>query len=76
MSPQNFKVTRRIQRVQELQTVERGRARIRASEAALDRDVLEKVRRARDAGASWSDIGSALGVSKQAAQQKFVASVN
>jgi len=31
------------------------------------------VDRARDAGASWSDIGRSLGVSKQAAQQKFVA---
>lgn len=30
------------------------------------------VDRARGAGASWSDIGRSLGVSKQAAQQKFV----
>jgi len=29
------------------------------------------VQRARDTGASWSEIGSALGVSKQAAQQRF-----
>jgi hypothetical protein len=30
------------------------------------------VDRAREAGASWADIGRALGVSKQAAQQRFV----
>jgi len=30
------------------------------------------VQRAREAGASWSDIGSSMGVSKQAAQKRFV----
>lgn len=30
------------------------------------------VQRARDAGASWADIGEGLGVSKQAAQKRFV----
>src|SRR5919201_1795605 len=39
-------------------------------EAVLDRFVAE----ARAAGCSWSQIGAALGVSKQAAQQRFPAS--
>lgn len=32
------------------------------------------VQRARDAGDSWTAIGAALGVSKQAAQQRFAGS--
>ena len=36
-------------------------------------DVLERqaVAMAREQGSSWSDVGSTLGISKQAAQQRF-----
>jgi hypothetical protein len=38
---------------------------------AADRKLFELVGFARDAGASWASIGSALGVSTQAAHQRF-----
>lgn len=49
------------------------RAIVAASEALsdADRDLRAAVRAARDAGDSWTVIGAALGVSKQAAQQRF-----
>jgi len=43
------------------------------SDEPLDHLVGHFVDQARRAGASWTDIGGALGVSKQAAQQRFVA---
>ena len=76
MSPENFKVSRRILRLAALEKVERGRARIRAAEAALDRDVLDAARAAREAGATWQEIGEAVGISMQGAQQKFGPSLN
>jgi hypothetical protein len=33
--------------------------------------VGEALRRARDAGASWAQLGDALGITRQAAQQRF-----
>lgn len=36
-----------------------------------DRELHDAVRAARDAGDSWFSIGMALGVTKQAAQQRF-----
>ena len=41
-----------------------------------DRLIGHFVAAARDGGASWADIGRALGVSKQAAQKRFVASAD
>lgn len=38
---------------------------------AADELTAEAVRDARQAGDSWAQIGSALGVSKQAAQQRY-----
>lgn len=39
--------------------------------AGLQRDLTVAVAEARREGASWSDLGRALGVSKQAAQQRY-----
>lgn len=49
------------------------RAIIAANEAVASAEerLREAVRSARDAGDSWVVIGAALGVSKQAAQQRF-----
>jgi dihydroxyacetone kinase len=49
------------------------RAIIAASEAvdAAESELRAAVREAREAGDSWTVIGAALGVSKQAAQQRF-----
>jgi uncharacterized protein with PIN domain len=38
---------------------------------AADRKLFELVGYARDAGASWAEIGAALGVSTQAAHQRY-----
>ena len=48
---------------------ERTEARRRLAE--LDAAVVDQVRRERSAGASWADVGRALGVSRQAARQRF-----
>ena len=37
----------------------------------LDEDLVLAVRAARDTGRSWSEIAAMLGVTKQAAQQKY-----
>jgi dihydroxyacetone kinase len=49
------------------------RAIVAASEAvdAAESELRAAVREAREAGDSWTVIGAALGVSKQAAQQRF-----
>lgn len=39
--------------------------------ASAQAEILACVSHARRAGASWTEIGDALGMSKQAAQQKF-----
>ena len=39
--------------------------------AALDKLTRESVKRARTAGHSWTQIGQALGVSKQAAWERY-----
>lgn len=48
-------------------------ARDNAATAAddADYDLRVAVRHARDAGATWEEIGDALGVTKQAAFQRF-----
>lgn len=51
----------------ELQTL----GRLADQRAALEHDVAEAVRRAREASRTWSEIGAMLGVSKQAAQRKY-----
>ena len=49
------------------------RAIVAANEAVAcaERELREAVRAARTAGDSWTIIGAALGVSRQAAQQRF-----
>jgi hypothetical protein len=41
--------------------------------AQAEHDVAEAIRQARQAGASWTHVGDALGVSRQAAQQRWSA---
>ena len=43
----------------------------RGVERALDKLLREQVRRARAAGCSWTEVGDALGTSKQAAWERF-----
>jgi len=43
----------------------------RGVERALDKFLREQVHRARAAGCSWTDVGDALGTSKQAAWERF-----
>ena len=43
----------------------------RGVERSLDKVLREQVQRARDAGCSWSEVGEALGTSKQAAWERF-----
>jgi hypothetical protein len=38
-----------------------------------ENDVAQAIRQARQAGASWTHVGDALGVSRQAAQQRWTA---
>lgn len=42
-----------------------------AARQLLDDELREKVQLVRTFGASWSEIGGILGISKQAAQQKY-----
>jgi hypothetical protein len=42
----------------------------------VDKELTEAVRSAREAHRSWSEIGTMLGVSKQAAQRKYAARVS
>lgn len=39
--------------------------------AAAEKDLRASVQRARDEGATWQEIGDALGITRQAAQQRF-----
>jgi len=43
----------------------------RGAERALDKLLRDQVRRARDRGCSWSEVGDALGTTKQAAWARF-----
>ena len=52
---------------QEVRDVAEAVDRLRAAEAAVETAVL----RARRAGASWNDIALPLGVSRQAARQRY-----
>ena len=45
------------------------------SEAEIDRIRRDRVRAARTAGASWQQIGDALGISRQSAWQNYTAEV-
>jgi hypothetical protein len=45
--------------------------RIAYQRALLERELLEAVRTARRAGASWARIGSELGTSGEAARQRY-----
>lgn len=39
----------------------------------FDREIATRVREAREAGLSWEQIGSALGITRQAAHKRFAA---
>jgi Clp amino terminal domain, pathogenicity island component len=56
----------------ELAKVTEARARANTLAGAGDQLIDHFVSRARDAGMSWSQIGGALGVTKQAAQQRWM----
>lgn len=43
----------------------------RGIEVALDNALRDQVRNAKEAGCSWTEIGHALGTSKQAALERF-----
>jgi hypothetical protein len=43
---------------------------------AVEQELTEAVRSARQAHRSWSEIGTMLGVSKQAAQRKYASKVS
>jgi len=43
----------------------------RGLERALDKLLREQVRRAREGGCSWTEIGRALGTTKQSAWERF-----
>jgi uncharacterized NAD(P)/FAD-binding protein YdhS len=43
----------------------------RGIERALDKVLRDQVRRAHEAGCSWTAVGDALGTSKQAAWERF-----
>lgn len=42
-----------------------------AARQLLDDELREKVQLVRSCGASWAEIGGVLGISKQAAQQRY-----
>ena len=48
-----------------------GLREARGAEHALDKLLHDQVRRARVAGCSWTEVGEALGTSKQAAWERF-----
>jgi uncharacterized NAD(P)/FAD-binding protein YdhS len=48
-----------------------GLREARGIERALEKVMRDAVRRAREAGCSWTDVGDALGTSKQAAWERF-----
>lgn len=43
---------------------------------AVEQTIRESVQGLRDAGFSWADIGSAVGITRQAAQQRWGVSTN
>jgi uncharacterized NAD(P)/FAD-binding protein YdhS len=45
----------------------------RSAERALDKVLDDQVRRAREAGCSWTEVGEALATTKQAAWERFSA---
>ena len=48
-----------------------GLREARGIERALDKVLRDQVRRARQAGCSWREVGDALGTTKQAAWERF-----
>lgn len=49
--------------------------RVAYQRALLEGELLEAVRRAREAGASWAKIGQELGTSGEAARQRYADTV-
>jgi hypothetical protein len=69
-----------VRELEEIADVDRGSAPLAALKVARDvasqlsgQVTAELVRSARRDGASWADVGASLGISKQAAQQRFSA---
>jgi hypothetical protein len=50
--------------------------RVAYQRALLERDLLDAVRHAREAGASWRRIGEELGTSGEAARQRYADKVD
>jgi hypothetical protein len=80
MSPVNVKLTDLVKELDEerpaatpLEKISEAQVRSATLAATGDQLVGHYVALARAAGASWQQIGEAIGVSKQAAQQKWVA---
>jgi uncharacterized NAD(P)/FAD-binding protein YdhS len=48
-----------------------GLREARGIERALDKVMRDAVRRARESGCSWTEVGDALGTTKQAAWERF-----
>lgn len=49
---------------------------VTARRAGIERELLDVVRRARQANSSWSAIGAALGTSGEAARQRYGALIS
>ena len=64
---------RRSRSCDRLRAIADERDEIRRRLTELDRAVVDQVRRERAAGASWAAVGRALGMSRQAARQRFAA---
>jgi DNA-directed RNA polymerase specialized sigma24 family protein len=62
----------RVERTDDLRDIAAASEAVRADEARL----REAVELARERGRSWNEIGVALGVSRQAARQRFSGKVN
>jgi hypothetical protein len=48
-----------------------GLREVHGVETAIEKVVRDQVRRARNSGCSWSEIGEVLGTTKQAAWERF-----
>lgn len=64
MTPQYVKSSRQVQRLRKVSDVKQRAVR-------TERELVEAVAAARAEGVSWTDLGKALGTSRQAATERF-----